>query len=110
MGCGVMATYTYVISTEHNVYPNLTVYDRLKDGVLSGWKVIPNDGYVMYDTTDNNTELDENGNEIPVTHYYTQANLSPYTNWGNFSWVAVLRSEVDENYIFGLPTKQPEVM
>ncbi len=102
-----MAEVNYMISTEHNIYPNLTVYDRFYDGVASGWKVVPNDGYVMYDITDNNIEFDENGNEIPVTYYYTQVNLSPYTNWNNFSWIAVLRSEVDENYIFGLPTTPP---
>lgn len=95
-----MATYTYVESTEHTGYTNITVFDRLEDGVLSGWKVLPNEGYAMYDTNDNFTEPDEYGNEIPVTWYYTQANLPLMYNWNNFSWVAVLRSEVNENYIY----------
>lgn len=105
-----MATYVYVESTEHNGYLNITVYDRLKDGVLSGWRVTPNEGYVIYDANDISYDFDENDNLIEVTHYYTQANLPLTYNWDNFSWVAVLRSEVDENHIFGLPTEQPEVM
>ena len=38
--------------------------------------------------------------EIPVIHYFTLAGFPLNYNFDNFSWVAVLRSEVDENYIY----------
>lgn len=103
---------TYAISTEHNNYPNITVYDRFRDGTPFGWRVEANEGYVMYHANENATELDpETGLERPVTYYYTEAGLSPYYNWNNFDFVAVLRSTVDENYIFGGgDTNQPEIM
>ncbi len=97
-----MATYTYEISTEHNIYPNLTVYDWFRDGVLCGWKVEPNPGYVFYDTNDDYREIDENGNEVSVIHYFTSAQLPLIYDWSNFSLVAVPRDSVDENYIFGV--------
>lgn len=97
-----MATYTYDISTEHNIYPNITVYDRFKDGVLHGWSVRANEGYVMYHANANDVEIDpDTDEEIPVTYYYTESGLPLTYNWNNFDWVAVLRSTVDENYIFG---------
>ena len=38
--------------------------------------------------------------EIPVIHYFTLAGCPLNYNFDNFSWVADLRSEVDENYIY----------
>lgn len=111
MGFGVMAEWTHEISTEHNIYPNLTVYDRFADGEARGWRVNANDGYVMYDTTANDMELDPvTGEEIPVTYYYTLMYLTQYYNWDNFAWVAVPRDSVDENYIFGGGNNDHEVM
>lgn len=102
---------TYELSTEHNVYPNLTVYDRFMNGSPLGWKVEANPGYVFYDQNANDVELDENGNEVPVTYYYTQKGLNPNYNWANFALVAVPRDSVDENYIFGTtPGNNHEVM
>jgi hypothetical protein len=107
-----MTVETLTVSTEHNNYSNLTVYDILMDGVFDGWRVLPNEGYVMYDTTDYNVVPDpDNPDEvIEVTFYYTRADLPPRFNWNNFSWVAILRSEVDENYIFGVGEPDHEVM
>lgn len=105
-----MAQFTLEVATEFN-YPNLTVYKKLFDGVQSGWRVIPDDGYVMYDTAENNTELDpETEEEIPVIYYYTSLNRPLNARWDNFSWVAVPRDSVDENYIFGVGDKEHEVM
>lgn len=96
-----MANIVYEVATDI-VYPNLTIERRLSDGVLAGYRVTPNESYVMYDTNDNWTELDpETNEEIPVTYYYTVALLPTNFNFDNFSWVAVPRSSVDENYIFG---------
>lgn len=96
-----MATYTLELAAEINL-PNLSVYKTLVDGVQNGWRVIPNDGYVMYDTAANNMELDpDTEEEIPVIYYYTRLECPLNTNFDTFTWVAVLRSTVDENYIFG---------
>lgn len=112
MGNRIMATWTYEISTEHNIYPNITVYDRFRDGSPYGWRVEANEGYVMYHANANDTEPDPVTGEIrPVTYYYTASHLSPYYNWNNFDFVAVLRSTVDENYIFGGgDADKPEIM
>lgn len=104
--------YTYVPSEEHNIYPNLTVYDQLWDGVEhEGWKVEANPGYVFFDQNANNTETDPDTlEEIPVTYYYTVKYLNPRYNWANFALVAVPRDSVDENYIFSNPGNNHEVM
>lgn len=102
---------TYEVSREHNNYENITVYDRFMNGEPFGWRVNANEGYVMYRSDANDTELDPTtGLQRPVTYYYTLSTLPPTYNWNNFSWVAVPRDSVDENYIFGNPTDKPEVM
>jgi hypothetical protein len=102
---------TFVVSTEHNNYENIIVYDRYINDAFNGWKAVPAEGYVMYDANANDTELDpDTMEERPVTYYYTQLNMPRTYNWANFSWVAVLRSSVDENYIFGGGDNNHEVM
>lgn len=97
-----MAVYIYETDTEHNIYPNLTVEKCLRDGEPNGWRVTANEGYVFYDANSNDVELDpDTMEEIPVTYYYTIKILNPRYNWANFALVAVPRSSVDENYIFG---------
>ena len=95
-----MAVFTYEVSTEH-IFPNITVYRILKDGVLNGWRVETNEGYVMYDPNDVQVGYDEDDNEIDVYYYYTIKILTLNYNFDNFPWVAVPRDSVDENYIFG---------
>ena len=93
--------FTYELATEFN-FDNITIERRYYDGVFKGYRVTPNEGYVMYDTNDETFELDpETGEEIPVTYYYTLAYLPSVYNMDNFSWAAVLRSSVNENYIYG---------
>jgi hypothetical protein len=97
-----MAEFVHEIDNERNIYPNMTVYKRYLNDEFSGWAIIANDGYVIYDTTANNTELNpETMEEVPVIYYYTATYKNPRYNWDNFHYVAVLRSTVDENYIFG---------
>lgn len=106
-----MATYTYEISSEHNIYPNITIYDSLTDGQLDGWRMNANEGYVFYDTSANNTEFDpETMMEVPVIYYYTISYLPRTYNWANFHWVAVPRESVDENYIFGVGNNNHETI
>ena len=103
-----MAEYTYVPYTEHT-YPNLTLEQRLCDGSPAGYRLTPNEGYVMYRTNANDMEMDENGEWYPVVYYYKYALLPRTYNFNNFTWVAVLRSTVDEDMIFSVGDK-PEIM
>lgn len=96
-----MATWTYEVATEFN-FPNITIYRRLKDGVQTGWRMNANDGYVFYDTTANDVELNpDTMEETPVIYYYRVRYLSLNRDFTNFPFVAVPESEVDESYIFG---------
>lgn len=92
---------TYTVSPTYTL-PNITVEEKRADGVLKAHRLTVHDGYIMYDSNANDTEIDpETMEEVPVTYYYRQATVNirvPFENWG---WVAVPRSEVDENYIFG---------
>lgn len=105
-----MAEWTYPIDVEHNIYPNITVCKRLCDGVLSGWRITANEGYVMYDTEEDNSYVDPDTNELvsPI-YYYTAAHKPATYNWNNFHYVAVPRSSVPEDMIFGV-TQKPEIM
>lgn len=104
------AVYTEEIATD-KVYPHIIVYRKFKDGVQSGWRLATESGYVMYDTNDHYTESDpDTMEEIPVTYYYTGAHLPLNYNFDAFSWVAVPRDSVDENYIFGVGDNNNEIM
>lgn len=93
--------YTEELNTNYN-FPHINIFNRYRDGVQTGYEARTEDGYVMYDTTANNIEFDPvTMEERPVTYYYTLRGFSMRTNFDNFPWVAVPRSEVDENYIFG---------
>ena len=96
-----MTNWTYEVATEYK-FPNITVFKILKDGVLNGYRINTNDGYVMYDTRRNDTDIDpDTMQEIPVTYYYTVSSVPVTFDFVNFPWVAVPRDSVDENYIFG---------
>ena len=111
-----MATYTETLDTSINI-ENINVYKKINDETneLAMYVARPADGYVMYDTTDNNTvpvvdpetgrpmENPETGEwiETPVTYYYTIMYCPKTTNFDNFTWVAAPRDSVDENYIYG---------
>ena len=101
MGSEVMAVYTRELAADI-VFPNINVYRIFKDGVLDGYEVKTADVYVMYDTAANDTELDpDTMEEVPVTYYYTIMSCPKTKDFSNFTWVAVPRDSVDENYIFG---------
>lgn len=120
-----MATYSEVLDTSINL-ENINVYKKINEETNEHvmYLVRPVDGYVMYDTTANDTEpvIDsetglpvtdpETGAvvERPVTYYYTVMYCPKTTNFDNFTWVAVPRDSVDENYIFGGGNNDHEVM
>lgn len=102
--------YTTEIATEYN-YPNLTILKLLEDGVQYAWRIVPNEGYVIYDVNGEYYETDpETMEEVPVMYYYVSWDLPLRYNFANFHWAAKLRSEVDENYIFGVSDNDHEVM
>ena len=97
-----MAVYTYELSTGHN-YQGISVYRKLKDGVHYAWEIRADEGYVFYDTAAKDTEWnEETQTEEPVTYYYVIASLPLRFHFAKFSWVAVPRDGVDENYVFGV--------
>ena len=105
-----MAIYTYEVDTTKN-FPNITVYKYLKDGVQIGYRVNPNEGYVMYDTTSNDSIYDpETEQDIPITYYYTVMYTPLNYDFNNFTWVAVPRDSVPENQIMGDTDNDHEVM
>ena len=98
-----MAEWTFPIDTEHNIYPNITIHKRLCDGEFKGWRFKANEGYVFYDTQEDNSYIDPDTNELvtPI-YYYTEADKPRGYNWNNFHYVAVLRSSVPEDMIFSI--------
>lgn len=98
-----MATYREELAPDI-VLENMTAYRRYVDDTVSAIRVYANEGYVIYDTADENYELDpDTMEEIPVTYYFTMVTV-PASQFSvdTFTWVAVPRSDVDENYIFGV--------
>ena len=103
---------TYEIASDI-VMPNITVERKYHDGVLMAYRITANEGYVIYDTTAEDVEWNEEaGADVPVIYYYRQATFTvamPVTLWQN-AWVAVLESTVDENFIFGGGDNDHEIM
>ena len=97
-----MAEIIYEVANDISL-ENITVYRGMRDGVLKNYKLVANEGYVMYDTEEEIYELDENGNEVQVTYYcrlvYIPASI-PVSNW---TYVAIPESEADPDHIFGVP-------
>ena len=93
--------YDRVLNTNFN-FTNINIYNRISNGVHTGYQAIPYDGYVMYDTNDEEMPIyDDFGNIIGYHKcYFTLAGFPSTYNFDNFSWVAVQRTEVSENYIF----------
>lgn len=108
-----MSEFKHEIATEYN-FPNINLYRRFVDGEFNGWKAETAEGYVMYDTTANDTELQidpetreitvdsETGEPVvvSVTYYRTMTTMPRWYNIDKFPYVAVPRDTVDEKYIF----------
>lgn len=95
-----MEIYTKELSADI-IFPNISVYRDYRDGIHYGYEVYANNGYVMYDTTANDYERPEpDGTPVLTTYYYTWITFPKNFNFANFTWMAVLKSTVDENYIF----------
>lgn len=94
-----MAEYTETLATDIT-FPNIDVYRTYRDGVQTGYRVVPQEGYLMYNTAANDTEYDpETDTEVPIIRYYHVLHCPLIFDFDNFTWVAVLESEVDEDHI-----------
>lgn len=98
-----------LILDETKQYPHIKVYAQYRDDTLLYWDVRTDDGYVMYDTDVEDIEIDENGNEVPVTYYYPRACIPATYDFNTFSYIAVPRDSVDSKYILNDPNKH-EIM
>lgn len=98
-----------LILDETKQYPHIKVYAQYRDNTLLYWDVRTDEGYLMYDTDVEDVEIDENGNEVPVTYYYSRACIPATYDFNTFSYIAVPRDSVDPKYILNDPNK-PEIM
>lgn len=91
------------VSTTHNVFPNLTVYERYyatDPTKVIGYKVTANAGYVFKDTSEINYEYNaETDENEQVTYYYRVAYLVRSFNFANLPFVAVMESGIPTDYI-----------
>ena len=86
-------TVKYELATELE-FPNITVKRRIVDGIHKGYQVSADDGYVIYDATATNKEIDaETMEEIPVIYYFSGAFLPSKFNFERFPYVAVKISD-----------------
>ena len=118
-----MANYTEELNTTFN-FPHIDIFNRLKDGVITGYQARTQEGYVMYDTTATDTEpqIDpETGDyfldpetgipiEFPTIYYYRLRGFPASYNFNNFSMVAVPEDSVAADHIFGVGDNNHEVM
>ena len=96
----MMANYTEQIANEI-FFPNITVKKIVKDGVLSRYEAKANDGYVMYDPSVTEKELDPDTlEEKDVTYYRTVAGFPKDYNFSKFPYKTKPRALVDPKYIF----------
>ena len=90
MGAGM--SYTYELSVEYNVYEHLTVWDRLRDGESAGWRVNADEGFVMYDPTEEVPVILDpaTGEEVPGEVYYSRIRYLPRNyDWRKFALATV---------------------
>lgn len=99
-----MAVFKDVLNPNF-IFPNITIYDILRDEVLTGYRARPNEGYVMYSQSTDVIVLPEinheTGEPIIETYYCRQAQFPLNFNFDNFDYIAVLESEVPADHIFG---------
>ena len=62
--------YERVLNTNFN-FTNINIYNRISNGVHTGYQAIPYDGYVMYDTNDEEIPIyDDFGNIVGYQKSY----------------------------------------
>lgn len=91
---------TYEPSTVY--LPNITVEKQMADGVHIAYRLTANEGYVLHDTTADETIYDPDGNVIEVfVQYFRRAYIPIKYDPSVWTWEAVLESEVPPDKIYG---------
>lgn len=87
---------TYELSVDHNVYPHLTVWDRLQGGRHAGFRVNAEQGFVFYDSSEEREPVIDpmTGEKLPVEIYYARVRYLPRNyDWSKFALCAVREEE-----------------
>ena len=83
-----MAKVIYELAEDISL-TGITVYRKFADGVHKAYRLNTDDGYVMYDTSANDTVLDEDGNEVETINFCTLAYIPVSVPVDEWTWVAV---------------------
>ena len=87
-----MAVYKEELNNDFK-YPYIHIYNQYKDGVQYAYKVIPYEGYVMFDINDD-FYIQDSPDSVPVKvkRPITIAGLPLNYDFGSFPFVAERRS------------------
>lgn len=72
-----MDNYSYNLSYKH-IYPNALIYERCREGLQVGWKVVP---YSNFTLSTQRKEKNEDGEDTIVTMYHNVIYLPLNYNW-----------------------------
>ena len=107
------------------VLENMTAYRRYVADAVSAIRVYANDGYVIYDTAENEMDMvydpetgkpvidHETGDYVmqPVISYFTMVTIpARFFSVDTFTWVAVPRDTVPADRSFGVDQPNHEIM
>ena len=82
-------------------FPNITMHKRYRNGELCAYIASADEGYVMYDKTAENYEQESPESEpVRVNHYYSRVIFPLSTNFSDFHWEAVEKSNINEKHLF----------
>ena len=82
-------------------FPNISVKTRLRDGKPCAYIATADEGYVIYNTNDENYEQSSPDSEpVRVNHYYSKVICPLSCDFSAFPWVAVVKNEETEKYTF----------
>lgn len=93
-------TYKTEPNTEYST-DNITVLNKYYGADLYAYKVVANDGFVLYDATAEETYYDaETGKEVPCVYYCRNVDIPNRLSRIIKNYVAVEENSVDKNFIF----------
>lgn len=104
-----MATITFELATDITL-DNITVTRKFVDGVLSAYRLTANEGYVMYDTSEDYTHIDEEGNAYEEIQYFRQVTVPKSLAVSDWTYVAVPEADVPTDQIFGIVVPPTETI
>lgn len=105
-----MAVITYEIASDITI-ENIKVERKYADGVQTGYRLTPNEGYVMHSPSLDVEVEDPMTGETHIEQYYYRLCIIPVARpVSTWDWHAVLESSVPADMIFGGGNNDPEVM